>query len=288
LLFQGLRDVRVLAALALLCPHVLTGVAAQETPALIRGVVKTAEPGRNTITVLVRSEEGGAKRVDERTFEVGKMTSLRSVDVPKGQPPTDIKLIDLIAGTEVEILVAADEKTIAKLGANGPELYTRVKEVAADGSAITLKTKADGRLMPKAFRLGDGIKVLLNDWLSKEDRDQEGALLDLTDDMPVLVQLSLDQKTVKWIRVLGATLAGTLKSLDRGNAKIIVTVKENGGRIERTFALAKNARLLELTEGAPLVVRFSVFDKKIVVEAEGQKGEHQAPPRPGHPGDRVR
>jgi hypothetical protein len=50
-----------------------------------------------------------------------------------------------------------------------------------------------------------------------------------------------------------------------------VTVKEDGSLVEKSYTLAKNAQLTDLSDGSPVAVRLSVFDKKTVVAAHGVK-----------------
>jgi hypothetical protein len=70
---------------------------------------------------------------------------------------------------------------------------------------------------------------------------------------------------------MGEGVHGTLKGYDSGNATLTVTVKESGGLVEHSYTVAKDAHLTDLSEGAPVAVRLSVFDKKVVVEAHGLK-----------------
>ena len=105
--------------------------------------------------------------------------------------------------------------------------------------------------------------------------DQEGKLADLTEGTPVSLQLTVDRKSALSVRVQGAGVQGTLKGYDAGNSTITVTVKENGAVVDKSFTVVKDARLVDLTEGQPVRLQLSVFDKNKVAAAQGHKGDEK-------------
>jgi len=112
--------------------------------------------------------------------------------------------------------------------------------------------------------------VLLNDGLSKGQADQEGKVADLGEGTPVSLRVSpYDKKSVLDIRVHGASVNGTVKGVDTGSNTITVTSKGEGGLVEKTFTLVKDARidgkLADLTAGTAVNVQLSVFDKNKAV-----------------------
>jgi hypothetical protein len=151
-----------------------------------------------------------------------------------------------------------------------------VKAVDANKNTITITTKnkegGQVQVEDKTLTLVKDAKVLLSDGLSKDKKDEEGKLADLTEGTSVLVQLSVDRTKALSIRVLAQSIQGTLKGYDNGNRTITILVKEDGNLVEKSFPVAKDARVVDLTEGAGVTLQLSVFDKKTVVAAQGKKG----------------
>jgi Cu/Ag efflux protein CusF len=237
----------------------------------VHGIVTAYDAGKNTltVTVMVNPEK---KQTEEKTYEIAKdakviLDEARSKDVQ----PAEGKLTDLTEGTPVVLELTPGGKTVAQVMARGPSLQGSVKSVDANASSLTITYKQKDGLKEQTVTLAKGAKILLNDGLSKEVKDKEGKLDDLMDGTPILVHLSVDRKRALEIRPSGATVFGTLKGYDSGNATLTVTVKEDGSLVDKSFTVAKDARLTDLSEGSPVAARLSVFDKKTVVEAHGVK-----------------
>ncbi len=246
----------------------------QQGPSL-QGVLKAIDPAKGEIQVGVASIKDGKKEKEEKSFPLAKdVRVVLEESFSKDQPLPEGKLTDLTPDTIVTLRLAEDKKTVAGISARGPSIHGSVSAVDVAGNAITLALKEDGQRVDKTFVLDKQAKILLNDGLGSKDQpvqDREGKLADLSDGTGVAIQLSVDRKRGLGVRVFGKNLRGTLKGLDMGNNTITIEVKEDGALVEKTFTLAKNARLLDLLQGTGIVVHLSVFDKQIVVSAHGLK-----------------
>jgi RNA polymerase sigma factor (sigma-70 family) len=237
----------------------------------VRGIVKSYDAAKNTLTVLVMVNPE-KKQVEEKTYEIAKdakviLDEARSKDVK----PAEGKLADLTEGTEVDLELTPGGKTIAHVAARGPGVHGNVKSVDANTRVLVFTHKQKDGLKEESVTLAKDAKILLSDGLSKEVKPKEGKLQDLTEGTPVLVHLSVDRTRALEVQPTGMTVSGTLKGYDSGNATLTVTVKEDGSLVDKSFTVAKDARLSDLSEGSPVHARLSVFDKKVVVEAHGLK-----------------
>jgi hypothetical protein len=237
----------------------------------VAGIVKALDTAKNTITVtvLVKPDK---KETEEKTYDIAKDAKVLLDEArTKEEKPAEGKLADLIEGTHVVLELAPGGKSVVQVSARGPSLQGQVKSVDAKTPALTLTHKQKDGLKEETLALAKEARIMLNDGLSKEGKDKEGKLDDLTEGTPVLVHMSVDRKRALEIRPQGETVQGTLKGYDAGNLTIGVTVKENGAVVEKSYTVAKEARLTDLSDGAPVALRLSVFDKKTVVEAHGLK-----------------
>ena len=57
------------------------------------------------------------------------------------------------------------------------------------------------------------------------------------------MQLSADRKTALGVRVMAKTLLARVTSVDVGNNTLTVSVKEDGGLVDKTLTLVKDARI---------------------------------------------
>ena len=92
------------------------------------------------------------------------------------------------------------------------------------------------------------------------------------------MQLSADRKTALGVRVMAKTLLARVTSVDVGNNTLTVSVKEDGGLVDKTLTLVKDARiegakLNELQAGTTVAVTLSVFDKSQAVVVRVRKDE---------------
>src|SRR5262249_8109140 len=135
------------------------------------------------------------------------------------------------------------------------------------------------KIEEQTFDVAKDAKVILDDRLSKDQPPPpEGKLADLTPGTAVTVQLSVDKKQGVAVTARGPGMQGHGKAVERTDNTITVVGKEEGGVVEKTLKLAKDAKILlsdglskeqppqegklaDLAEGTPVSVQLSV-DRK--------------------------
>src|SRR5262249_15196331 len=86
---------------------------------------------------------------------------------------------------------------------------------------------------------------------------------------------------VQVIRVLPRTVRGESKGIDKGAKTITVTIKEDGGSVDKVFSLAEGVRITgDPSPGATVNVRLSVMAEDTAVEVPGVVNDKHAPDRP--------
>jgi RNA polymerase sigma factor (sigma-70 family) len=257
----------------------------------VHGVVRSVDAGKNMIIITAHKE--GTKQSEEKTLTLSADVRILLEDqLSKKEPASQGKLTDLSEGTLVHVQMSADGKLVARINARGPTLHANLKQADAAQNAvlITVKDKDAGTVNEQRFLLAEGAKVLLNDGLSKGTPDQEGKLADLQEGTAVLVHLNVRRDKALSVRVLGKGVFGVLRSHDAGNNTITIGVKEDGQLVDKTYTLAKDARIGNLTPGDLVNLRLSVFNKELVVSAEGRnKGsEEKQKPEEGDKGQKPK
>ena len=130
------------------------------------------------------------------------------------------------------------------------------------------------------FALGKDVPIQIGD-----AKGARAKLADLPTGSAVVATLSLDKQSVRQLTVYGPSFTAVVKSVDEGSHTITVAVKEEGGLVEKTLEVAKDARislaggktdrkakLTDLADGMRVAVRLSV-DKAKVVELHARKKE---------------
>jgi RNA polymerase sigma factor (sigma-70 family) len=138
-------------------------------------------------SITLRGKEG------DKTFAVAKGARIVIDDKTAG------KLTDLIDGTVAQLQLSADQTTALEVRAEGPSFKGTVKALDTDRNTITLTIGAKGGVggEDKDFKLTKETVVLT---------EIAGAALKLTNvqtDKEVILRLSIDQKAVARITVLG-------------------------------------------------------------------------------------
>jgi RNA polymerase sigma factor (sigma-70 family) len=245
--------------------------AAQKKPApegaVVHGVVTSADAGKKTVTVAVRTDPA-KKQTEERTYTLADGVKVLLNDaLTKNTPPTDGTPADLTEGTQVEVRLSADGKSAVEIHARGPGVHGGVKSVDASKNTLTVLTKNKTGAVESTLELAKGAKIILDDGIGKKgDAAKEGTLADLTEGASVDVQLSVNRKSALGVTVHGATSHGTLKGFDAGTRMLTVTVKEDAQVVDKTYTLAKDAKVDgELAPGARVNVRSSVTDRAVAV-----------------------
>jgi hypothetical protein len=164
----------------------------------------------------------------------------------------------------------------------GPTIPATVQSVDAGKHTLTVQVQAEKgkkERVEKKFELAGDVKVLLVHGLVKEMK--AGALADLAEGVPVFLQLSPDAKTVRRIEVHGGSLNGAVKAVDADKNSVTVVSKGKEGAVEKTLELTKEAKVLlddglvkggakegklsDLSEGTPVVVQLSGYDRKTAI-----------------------
>jgi RNA polymerase sigma factor (sigma-70 family) len=232
----------------------------------VHGVVKSVEPGKNTIVVTVR-KDAAKKETEEQTHTLAADVKVTLQDnLTKKEAPPMGTVADLSEGTEVTLELAVDRKSVVAISARGPGLHGSIKSVAADKKSITVTSKDKTGAIEKTLTLAKGIRIIKDDGLGrkKSDPPKEGTIEDLNEGTNVSIQLSVNRKTALGINILGMALHGTIKSYDSGTQTLTVTVKEDAQIVDKDLKLAKNARVEgDLTQGARVAVTLSVHDKEV-------------------------
>ena len=238
---------------------------------MVHGAVLTVDSSQGTISVAVATK-AQTKQTEQKTFAVAKDVKVVLEDaLDKKQPQPEGSFADITPGTVVTLELTADQKTVTRIAARGPGINGHVKAANTASRTLTIGVKHKDGPQDVSVVLADGAKILLSDGLSKDEPPVEGKLGDLAEGTPVQVQLSVDRKRALGVHVHGVTLTGYLKSYDTANNTLIVTVKEEGGAVDKTLTAVKNAQLVDLAPGTPVIVRLSVFDKDKVAAAHGVK-----------------
>jgi len=235
----------------------------------VLSVVKGVDVDKHTLTAT----EG---KGEPKTYELARDVRVVLYDgLTKQDKGQQGNLTVLAPGRTVVLHLTADRKAVRAITVVPWDLHAAVKSVDADQRALTVTSKDETGVVEKTFTLIKRARVLLNDGLTKQDKDQEGKLADLTEGTPVLVRVSaVDPSQALELRPQGRGFYGVLKAVDADKGKVTVTVKEEGGHVDKELTLVKKARisielrkggtgettLSGLTTGSPVVVQLSVFD----------------------------
>jgi RNA polymerase sigma factor (sigma-70 family) len=243
----------------------------KEQAPTVQGVVEKLEGDQITVTVQTNP---GKKVTENKTYAVAKdVKVILQESFDKSQPPPAGKISDITPGTQVYLELSADQKSVTRIAARGPGLIGHVKAVNASSRTLTLGTKQKEAVQDVTVTLDERAKILLSDGLSKGEPPVEGKLGELAEGTMVHVDLSVDRKRALGIRVQGESIHGYLKSFDTSTNTLIVSTKEEGGEVDKTFTAVKDAQMIDLLPGTPVIVRVSVFDKNKFAHAHGLKGQ---------------
>lgn len=254
--------------------------AAEKPPvgATVQGRVKSADNQKKSVTLIVAGNKG-TKETKEETYPLANDVA---IFLEHGLKKKDVKqletkpgtIADLVADAPVTAQLSLDGKSIAKITIHGGSLFGRVKSVDINKKTITIQTKGKDGAVEKTLTLVEDAIVVLDDGMGDKKNPmppKEGKLADLNDDMPVYIQLSgYDRTQAVGVRATGPSVGGTVKSVDVGNNTITLQTKGDGGLVETTYTVHKNARistgkLADVEQGKHASMRLSIEDKKTVV-----------------------
>jgi RNA polymerase sigma factor (sigma-70 family) len=238
----------------------------------VAGTVTSTDDKAQTVTVRVPGAKG-TKETKEETYPLAKDAQIVLYGLKKGETDKG-QFGDLVAGAPVSLELTADSKAIVKIGVGGLTHHGYVASVDATKNTLTIKMKEEKQVVEKTVELIKDGKVYLDDGIFKGDKTKpathgpkEGKLADLTEGIPVSVQLSAKDRTkAVAIRASGPTVNGTVTGVDISNNTITINSKGDG---ERTYPISKDVhfkgKLADIANGTPASLRLSIEDKKTVV-----------------------
>lgn len=246
--------------------------------ATMQGTVKSADAAKKSVTVTVPAGKGTKETKDE-TYPLANDAEIILEHGPKKGEPKKLEtkpgtIANLTEGTPVTIQLTVDGKSIAKVNVRGGSLHGNVKSIDINKKTITLQTKTKQGAEEKTVTLIDDARILLDDGMGDKKNPvppKEGKLADLEDGTRVTIQLSgADRTQAIGVVAVGPSASGNVKGVDAGNNTITIEFKGDGGLVEKTFTVHKEARvnigkLTDVQAGKRADLRLSIDDKKTVV-----------------------
>jgi hypothetical protein len=160
-----------------------------------------------------------------------------------------------------------------------------LQTVDAEKNSVTLSifSRTDGQSTDKTFQVLKDARILRDGKQAKLSDLKKGGRATLT--------LSADQQTVVSISVAGPTISAPLKSADAGKNTLTVTVEGRQGKQDKTYTVAKDARvtidgkeakLADLKAGTVLLLTSSADDASmlVLIQTSGRRGNERQQPRP--------
>lgn len=240
----------------------------------VSGNVKAVDAAKRTITLVSKGKE----QQTEQTFVLAGDAKiyLPGLDkAPKGtkesKPAEEGKLSDLAQGLGVVVNLSFDRKQALAIQVQAPSVGGNLRSVDAAQNTITITFKGEGGQQEKTFAVAKDARITLVDG----GKNPEGKLSDLSDGLAVVLNLSLDQTTVRAINASGPGVNGTVKSVDAGSKTITITMKEDGNLVDKPFEVAKAVGLTDVNAGVEVSLQLSVDKKTVIglhVHKEKQKG----------------
>jgi len=244
----------------------------------VRGKLKSINATDKTIAVDVPKNEG-TKASEEKSYKLSADVAV-TIDesFTKEKPPPAGKVSDLSAGLEVSIQLSPDKSTAVAIHARGPTVHASLAKADPEKGTLTIHIKGKDGLEEQTLTMAKEAKIILTDGLTKDEKPKEAALGDLEAGTHVQVQESVDRKNALGVRVMAKTLLARVTSVDVGNNTLTVSLKEDGGLVDKTLTLVKDARiegakLNELQAGTAVAVTLSVFDKSQAVIVRVRRDE---------------
>jgi RNA polymerase sigma factor (sigma-70 family) len=210
----------------------------------VGGTVKAVDPAKNTITIGYKK---GPEGLVEKTFELppGTPIHLPSRSKEKGARPPEGKLADLTPGTNVVLQLSVDKKHVRSIAVQVPSVHGTIKELSPGKGTVRIESKGPDGMVAQTFTLAKDVTIHFADGA----KGDEGKLADLAEDMSVTATLSLDRKTVLSLFVPTPSMHGNVRTVDPGKRTIVISTKEGGSVEERSFDLAKGAKVILVDPG---------------------------------------
>lgn len=253
---------------------------------MLRGVIKSVDGGKNSITITYVSRTGRrdeAPEQEEKTYTLAKNAEV-AIDDGRGKAFSikEAKLTDLPAGAIVSLKLAVDMQHAQAVVAEGGMAQGVVKAVDAGKKQIQLMTRGAGRggepEEVRTFDVSPGAEVLFDDGKSRRFSLKEGQLGDLPVGAIAVVKLAVDQQTAVSVRAEGPTASGAVKSVDPDKHVIVLVLRQARGDTpaeEKTYTVAKDARIVidgreaklaevKVDENGPAIGLKLSLDQKVV------------------------
>jgi hypothetical protein len=255
----------------------------------VRGVVKTVDTSRNTVTL-----DPGKGLLELRTFTVAGDAKV-FLDDGTGDKLgfQDGRLADLSEGAPVTLRLSENHKVV-RIWAEGPTIQGTLKAADSDKGTITatVAMKKGEPATDRTFAVAKNARLFIDDCQvpSKSKPVKQPGLADLPANAVVSLKLSADRKVVGSIRAQGQTVTGLVKAVNGAKNTIAITVSTKGEPdADRTFPVAKAAqvsiddgkskdkakradsrRLADVPVGAQVTLRLSLNGRSVVaIVAEG-------------------
>jgi RNA polymerase sigma factor (sigma-70 family) len=228
-----------------------------------QGVIKTVDTGKNTITI--------SSKPADQTFQLAKDVAINMAFGKKGQ---ESKVSDLREGMNASLNLSIDKKTVRSITVFRPSVAGGVTVLDPGKNTITIATKGKEGSQEKTYELAKDVIV---DLPGSNKKAEKGKPTDVTSGLYVVLELSLDSKTVHRIMVHRPSLHGMVKAVASDKKTITITYKDQEGPQEKIFNMAKGipinvadspdgkqGKLSDLTEGSSVVADLSL-DKQTVL-----------------------
>ena len=236
----------------------------------VRGMLKSIDPTKSTITLLVFEARPTERREpEEKTFWLSRDVEVGvSAGDARGQRGffREVKLADLTPGVSVSLSMSADQKEVEGISAEGPNVRGVVKSIDAANNSVTIVVNPGGRgedPIEKTLTVSVNADIGIDDGRGKRFSIKEGKLADVIPGSVAMMWLSVDQKLVTSAQFEGPNVNGTIKSVDinKNTVTLIVAQFQRGGEPEeKTFELTKETLAL-IDDGKGR--RFSVKEGKL-------------------------
>ena len=224
-------------------------------PAEVRGILKSVDAGKQTLTVTVqpnRRNDSG----EEKTFTLNKTTEVgigtgSGLGRRGGTAFREAKLSDLAPGALVVVQLGADQKTVECVLAEGPMIRGVIKAVDAGKGTVTITNPgAASRRDPnateeeKTYTVGKSTEIGLDDGRGKTFSLKEAKLGDLPAGAIATIKLSADLKQVQSLLAEGPTIQGPVTAVDAAKCQVTVRTRPAGrteAAEEQTYVVATGA-----------------------------------------------
>lgn len=270
-------------------------------PKEFRGTITAVDLNAQTITVS-GSIAGRGEPMPSKTFHIAKNAEVAiGSATDRRQMFKAGKLTDLVTGAQVQLSLTDDETTAESLVVQGPLVRGTVKSIDAGKKQITVsvfnaarqnRENREAGFEEKTFSIADKAEVGIDDGRGRRFSVREGTLAEISAGATVMLELTIDQKSVHAIHAEGESRFGVLKALD-ASKRTITLVTGGMGRggdaagDERQWPVAadasiaiddgrgkrlsvKETTLAEIPQGSAVRVRLSVDQTQVMqLTAEG-------------------